>query len=605
MPQIFFPIGGVTIAQSNVNYNWDVLDLSPYIPAGATGAIVYIWNSSSAVRPWGIRMNGSSDTRIKNASGNIHCWGIVGVDANRRIQFNNQTTWTAKCGCRLLGYTMPGVTMLQNGIHINAGFPGGWQTIDLSAWVPATAIGVIVEIDPNPGMAYGIQMPGSSDFRIADCSNQGNQFTAIVGCTDQKVEARAEGGGSSVRMYLLGYIEEGATFYLNALDMTPPGVATWQLCPNSVPGVLAFIEMVAPAGGTTGDSVRAYPGGWGPLRVASLHPWAIVQAGAGGQVEGQKAAADTTFWMTGYAHGLLPPQVTTDPATAISDAAATLNGTLDDDGGEACDCGFEWGETIAYGNTTPTQSRTTGQTFAQTITGLDRIKTYHFRAFATNSMGTSYGADRTFTTLATAPTVVTDPATAISDAAATLNGTLDDDGGEACDCGFEWGETIAYGNTTPTQSRTTGQTFSQVISGLDPNKTYHFRAFATNSAGTGYGDDRTFTTLAASPLVTTDPATGLGATLAVLNGTLDDDIGEACDCGFEWGLDTGYGTITATESKTTGQAFSRVIGGLVPNTTYHFRAFATNSFGTGYGADRTFTTALVISKAYALAREEL
>lgn len=78
---------------------------------------------------------------------------------------------------------------------------------------------------------------------------------------------------------------------------------------------------------------------------------------------------------------------------------ATLNGTLVDDGGEACNCGFEWGETTAYGNTTPTQSRTTGQTFAQGITGLLDGIVYHFRAFATNSAGTAYGADRTFTTL--------------------------------------------------------------------------------------------------------------------------------------------------------------------------------------------------------------
>ncbi len=90
------------------------------------------------------------------------------------------------------------------------------------------------------------------------------------------------------------------------------------------------------------------------------------------------------------------------------------------------------------------------------------------------------------------PTVTTDPATSVEATTATLNGTLDNDGGEACDCGFEWGETEAYGNTTPTQSRTTEQTFAQAISGLDPNKTCHFRAFATNSSGTGYGADRSF-----------------------------------------------------------------------------------------------------------------
>ena len=302
---------------------------------------------------------------------------------------------------------------------------------------------------------------------------------------------------------------------------------------------------------------------------------------------------------------VVAPTVTTDPAAGIGAAAATLNGTLDDDGGEDCDCGFEWGETIAYGNTTPTQSRTTGQTFVQTITGLDPNKSYHFRAIATNAAGTGSGANRTFITLAAAPTVDTDPATDIEHIASVLNGELTYDGEEACNCGFQWGLTAAYGNTTPTQSRTTGQTFSQPISGLAVNTPYHFRAFATNSWGTSYGPDRSFTTLAAAPLATTDPASALSAIAATLNGTLDNDNGEACECGFQWGLDTGYGTITSTESRAIGETFSQVIGGLFPNTVYHFRAFARNSFGTGYGADRSFTSVQVISRSYSLARREL
>lgn len=107
------------------------------------------------------------------------------------------------------------------------------------------------------------------------------------------------------------------------------------------------------------------------------------------------------------------------------------------------------------------------------------------------------------------------------------------------------------------------------------------------------------------PTVTTDAATGRGAIAATINGTLDDDGGEACECGFEWGLDAGYGVTTPTETKIKDNTFSQVIGGLFPNTTYHFRAFATNSAGTGHGTDRTFTTALIISRAYALARREL
>jgi len=108
-----------------------------------------------------------------------------------------------------------------------------------------------------------------------------------------------------------------------------------------------------------------------------------------------------------------------------------------------------------------------------------------------------------------APSVTTDPATNVVPESGSVNGTLDDDGGVACDCGFEWGETVAYGNTTPTQSRTTGQTFSQNIGGLSPGTTYHFRAFATNVVGTSYGADMSFTTPAVLPTVTTLPATGI------------------------------------------------------------------------------------------------
>lgn len=109
----------------------------------------------------------------------------------------------------------------------------------------------------------------------------------------------------------------------------------------------------------------------------------------------------------------------------------------------------------------------------------------------------------------------------------------------------------------------------------------------------------------AVPSVATDPATELGAIEATPNGTLDDDGGEACDCGFEYGRDISYGHFTSTEIKTKGEAFSQVIHGLFPGTTYHFRAFATNSAGTSYGADRTFTTKLIMNRAYALSREEL
>lgn len=118
-------------------------------------------------------------------------------------------------------------------------------------------------------------------------------------------------------------------------------------------------------------------------------------------------------------------------------------------------------------------------------------------------LGIGYtGDDRPYLviTYLSAAEVTTNPATGISTRGATLNGRLIDDGSEDCDCGFEWGETSAYGHITATVSRNTGQYFSKAIAGLEPNTIYHFRAFAINSVGTGYGIDRTFTTLGDEPL---------------------------------------------------------------------------------------------------------
>lgn len=213
--------------------------------------------------------------------------------------------------------------------------------------------------------------------------------------------------------------------------------------------------------------------------------------------------------------------------------------------------------------------------------------------------------DKVGSPFAALPTATSDDATAIAARTADLNGTLDDDGNEPCDCGFEWGETIAYGNTTPTQSRTTGQTFTQALAGLDPNTTYHFRAFATNGAGTGHGADRTFTTPIALATLATNPATGRGLVIATFNGILNNDGGEACECGFEWGTDITYGATTPTDSKVTGETFSQLILGLFPDTEYHFRAFARNSVGTSFGADESFRSEPSFSRSYALAREEL
>lgn len=98
------------------------------------------------------------------------------------------------------------------------------------------------------------------------------------------------------------------------------------------------------------------------------------------------------------------------------------------------------------------------------------------------------------------------------------------------------------------------------------------------------------------PTARTEPtATNIEDTTATLNGRLWIDGGLACDCHFEYGLDTSYGDTTppqpvVEDNPTIQGLFHADIAGLIPATTYHFRAVAENSMGVDYGDDIVFTT---------------
>jgi trimeric autotransporter adhesin len=291
------------------------------------------------------------------------------------------------------------------------------------------------------------------------------------------------------------------------------------------------------------------------------------------------------------------PAVTTNPATDVASFSATLNGSLNPHG-SITSVHFQYGPTTSYGFTTPVQTQTgnTVRNISANIIGLSAGHIYHFRIVASNGGGTSFGSDRTFTTLSATgvPVVTTNPATNVASFSATLNGSLDPHG-LTTTIHFQYGTTTSYGLTAAAQSQT-GSTYRDIsanISGLTASTTYHFRIVATNTAGTSAGSDRTFTTLSAtgSPVVTTDPATLIASFSALLNGLLDPH-GLTTSVHFQYGTTTSYG-LTAAAPAQTGNTFRTVsasISGLSANRVYHFRIMAANSAGPSLGSDRTFTT---------------
>jgi hypothetical protein len=147
------------------------------------------------------------------------------------------------------------------------------------------------------------------------------------------------------------------------------------------------------------------------------------------------------------------PTVETKPALAPAQTTATLNATVNPNGGEVSKCEFEYSTTISYGKTASCASLpgsgTSAVAVSASVTGLAANTTYHFRISATNAGGTSKGADQEFKTLANAPTITVCPASLITQTSATLCGKVNPDEAEVTECKFEYGTTTPYGSSAP------------------------------------------------------------------------------------------------------------------------------------------------------------
>ena len=239
--------------------------------------------------------------------------------------------------------------------------------------------------------------------------------------------------------------------------------------------------------------------------------------------------------------------------------------------------------------------------FVSNITDLEPNTTYYVRAYATNSEGTSYGDQVNFMTLEEMielATVKTSLVTSITSTTAVAGGDVTADGGtEVTVKGVCWStsqEPTIEGEHTENGAGT-GE-FTAELSGLEQNTTYYVRAYATNKEGTAYGEEVTFTTLqenvVVKPIVTTLEIAGLSQTTAVAGGNVTSDGGaEVTARGVCWSTSqepTVEGEHT-TDGAGTGEYQSN-LSGLTANTTYYVRAYATNSEGTAYGEEISFTT---------------
>jgi hypothetical protein len=195
------------------------------------------------------------------------------------------------------------------------------------------------------------------------------------------------------------------------------------------------------------------------------------------------------------------PTVVTSDATEVGTGEAVLNGSVTNNGGgEITEYGFYWGTTD-----NPTTILKVGTTdisgsFSTTLGDLDEETTYYYKAYAVNSKGTGYGEVKSFKTNKSEPVVVepvveTGEATEIGTGSAVLNGNITDNGnGEISEYGFYWGTSEEPGTKVIAGESDLSGSYTYDLGDLAEETTYYYKAYAVNSAGTGYGEVKSFTT---------------------------------------------------------------------------------------------------------------
>jgi uncharacterized protein (TIGR02145 family) len=189
----------------------------------------------------------------------------------------------------------------------------------------------------------------------------------------------------------------------------------------------------------------------------------------------------------------------------LTTVQATFNAEVNSQGGgTVTERGAVWntsGNPTVNSNRVPSGSGT--GVYTATLTGLNAGSNYYVRAYAINNFGISYGVEIPFTTLFGLATLTTNNVIA-QITTASSGGDITENGGSIVTVrGLVWNST---GTPTIADNKTTdGSGIGSYVSNLTaliPSTTYYVRAYATNSTGTAYGNEQTFTTTATSQPVT-------------------------------------------------------------------------------------------------------
>ena len=289
------------------------------------------------------------------------------------------------------------------------------------------------------------------------------------------------------------------------------------------------------------------------------------------------------------------PTLRTNEVSNITDTSVTFSGTIE---APTCDPSVT-SQGFVYGlNTLP---KTTDEVIevawtspVKKITGLQQNQTYYCRTFFTNPTGTYYGNELMFQTNIGPVLLNSEGVTNIKAFSADVYSDIYTNGGaEITARGVCWSTNP---NPTIADSKTEEGSglggFSSSLTGLTKDTTYNVRSYATNEAGTTYGEQVAFTTQDGIVSFATTSISNIRMSSATIAGNITDDGGAAITArGVCWSTNPNP---TIADSKTEEGSglggFSSSLTGLTEDTTYNVRSYATNEAGTSYSEEVNFKT---------------
>ncbi len=270
--------------------------------------------------------------------------------------------------------------------------------------------------------------------------------------------------------------------------------------------------------------------------------------------------------------------------------SATLGGTiLSEERASITSRGTVWGLSADPTGNELAEGGTTTGAFSHVRSGIPSGSLIYFRAWASNSVGKSYTTNGTFWTLSPAPAVGTG-----QNFTAT---SFDADWGGASGATNYYLDVSAASNFATFlpgySNRTSAGALLMSVTGLTRATPYYYRVRSENPSGLGTNSaTAAVTTLPTIPVLTTLSASNIAINTASAGGNISDGGGvSVASRGIAYAT-TQNPTIAhgAVYAGTGDGTFSATLTGLVANTRYYLRAFASNTAGIAYGNQTNFTT---------------